>query len=410
MIERRVVVTGVAGISPIGNDWPSVRRHLGTYRNGVSYIQDWDEIPDINTRLAARACKFEIPEPINASPISMGMGAKMALLTTEIALQDAGLLGSKIIESGQLGVAFGACTGAPEAYMQIAEMLASKSTKSIDRWTFYKMISHTTPINIAAYFNATGRIMTTSSACTSSSQAIGYAYEFIKDGKQQVMIAGGSEELHPMQAAVFDTLFATSTKNSVPETSPAPFDVGRDGLVIGEGSCSLILEDYEHAVARGANIYAEVVGFATNSDGLHVTNPNPATMQKTMELALENAGLPASAIGYVNAHGTATDAGDRAESTATHAVFGKVPVSSLKSYTGHTLGACGALEAWMTIEMMREGWFAPTLNLNNVDPLCGDLDYIVGRGREIQCEYVMSNNFAFGGINTSLIFKKHLSS
>jgi 3-oxoacyl-[acyl-carrier-protein] synthase II len=222
------------------------------------------------------------------------------------------------------------------------------------------------------------------------------------------MIAGGAEELCATEAAVFDTLFATSTRNDAPAATPSPFDADRDGLVIGEGAGSLILEDLEHARARGARIYAEIVGFGTNSDGCHVTQPNAETMKIAMELALADAGLPASAIGYVNAHGTGTQHGDVAESAATAAVFGKrMPISSLKSYMGHTLGACGALEAWISIEMMREGWFAPTVNLQHIDPQCAELDYITGEGRKLECEYVMSNNFAFGGINTSLIFKRH---
>jgi 3-oxoacyl-[acyl-carrier-protein] synthase II len=190
--------------------------------------------------------------------------------------------------------------------------------------------------------------------------------------------------------------------------TPRPFDATRDGLVIGEGAGCLILEELEHALARGATIHAELVGFGTNSDGCHVTQPNSATMKGAIELALEDAGLAPSAIGYVNAHGTATEQGDIAETQATTQVFGaNMPISSLKSYMGHTLGACGALEAWISIQMMREGWFAPTLNLDQVDPRCGALDYIKGEGRLIDCEYVMSNNFAFGGINTSLIFKKY---
>jgi 3-oxoacyl-[acyl-carrier-protein] synthase II len=222
------------------------------------------------------------------------------------------------------------------------------------------------------------------------------------------MVAGGAEELCATEAAVFDTLFATSTRNDSGHTTPRPFDGGRDGLVIGEGAGCLILEDLEHAEARGATIHAELVGFGTNSDGCHVTQPNSATMRKAMELALLDAGLQASDIGYVNAHGTGTAQGDVAESRATHAVFGSsTPISSLKSYMGHTLGACGALEAWISIEMMREGWFAPTINLDQIDPECAPLDYIAGRGREIHCDYVMSNNFAFGGINTSLIFKRY---
>ena len=204
-----------------------------------------------------------------------------------------------------------------------------------------------------------------------------------------------------------DTLFATSVRNDAAETTPRPFDAERDGLVLGEGAGTLILEELQHARARGATVHAEIVGFGTNSDGAHVTHPSATTMQIAMELALADAQRPPSAIGYLNAHGTGTQHGDVAESQATRSIFRDgVPISSLKSYMGHTLGACGALEAWMTIEMMRADWFAPTINLSQVDPECAELDYIVREGRELQCEYVMSNNFAFGGINTSLIFRR----
>jgi 3-oxoacyl-[acyl-carrier-protein] synthase II len=176
--------------------------------------------------------------------------------------------------------------------------------------------------------------------------------------------------------------------------------------VIGEGAGTLVLEEYEHAIARGATIYAEIIGFASNCDAAHVTQPQTETMQICMEMALQNADIPADKIDYVSAHGTATDRGDIAESNATAKALGKVPISSLKSYFGHTLGACGAVEAWLSLEMMHSGWFCPTLNLDNIDEQCGDLDYITGHGRELEVEYLMSNNFAFGGINTSLIFKK----
>ncbi|MEO8002381.1 MAG: beta-ketoacyl synthase N-terminal-like domain-containing protein, partial [Arenimonas sp.] len=249
--------------------------------------------------------------------------------------------------------------------------------------------------------------ITTSSACTSGSQGVGYAYETIKAGLQTAMLAGGAEELDVTGATVFDTLFATSTNNEHPQLTPRPFDSKRDGLVVGEGASTLVLEDLEHALARGAKIYAEIVGFGTNSDGRHVTQPSWETMAQAMRLSLLSAGLSADAIAYVNAHGTATDHGDIAETTATNAVFGeRMLISSLKSYTGHTLGACGAFEAWASIEMMRANWFAPTCNLDEVDPRCGALDYIMGSGRDLEAEYVMSNNFAFGGINTSLIFKR----
>ena len=221
------------------------------------------------------------------------------------------------------------------------------------------------------------------------------------------MISGGAEEFHPTQVGIFDTLYATSTKNDTPKLTPSPFDVSRDGLVIGEGAGTLILEEYEHAAARGAKIYAEIIGYSTNTDGTHITNPNSETMGIVMQQALDSAKLPAKEIGYINAHGTGTKYGDIAETKATEFVLGNnTPISSLKSYTGHTLGACGAIEAILSIEMMNNNWFCPTLNLKEVDQDCGQLDYIKDSGRNLEIEYFMTNNFAFGGINTSLIFKR----
>jgi 3-oxoacyl-[acyl-carrier-protein] synthase II len=286
-------------------------------------------------------------------------------------------------------------------------MIARKTTEGITANTYIKMMSHTAAVNIGVFFGSTGRIIPTSSACTAGSQGIGYAFEAIQSGRQVAMLAGGADELDATEAAVFDTLFATSTVNDKPKLTPRPFDVERDGLVLGEGACTLVLEELSHAQARGARILGEILGFATNSDGTHVTQPNSSTMARVMKQALNEAGLAPEAIGYVNAHGTATEHGDVAETNATFEVFGsRTPISSLKSYMGHTLGACGALEAWLSLEMMSEGWFAPTINLNNVDPRCGDLDYIMAGGRHIDTDIVMSNNFAFGGINTSLILRR----
>jgi len=257
------------------------------------------------------------------------------------------------------------------------------------------------------FLRITGRIIPTSSACTSGSQGIGYAYEAIRFGMQDVMVAGGAEELCATEAAVFDMLYATSIRNDEPSTTPRPFDRDRDGLVIGEGAATLVLEELEHAKARGARIHAEVVGYGTNSDGNHITQPSGKTMQIALRLALQDADLPSEAIGFVNAHGTATEWGDIAESQATAAVLGhSVPIHALKSYFGHSLGACGGIEAWLGIEMMNDGWFAPTANLANLDPRCAELDYVTSEGRTKDIEHLMSNNFAFGGINTSLIFKR----
>ena len=273
--------------------------------------------------------------------------------------------------------------------------------------TYIKMMGQTIAVNLSLFFGTRGRLINSSTACTSGSVSIGMAYEAILMGRQDVMLAGGAEAGNVVQTAVFDTLFATSPSNDKPDTVPAPFDADRDGLVLGEGACTLVLEELEHAQARGARIYAELVSYGTNTDGMHITSPNASTMKNAMLEALDLAKLKPEQIGYVNMHGTGTQNGDIAETEATRTVFPTpIPASSLKGYTGHTLGACGALESMVTIMMMREGWFHPNLNLVNVDPKCYGVDFITGEGRSMNPEYVMNNNFAFGGINTSLIFKK----
>ena len=408
-MTNRVVITGVGAYSPIGNDWATIEANLRALKGGVCHMPEWEEYEGLNTKLGAPVTDFELPASFNRKRTrSMGRVAMLATAASERALTDAGLLGDPLLQSGRVGVAYGSSTGSTQAITDFANMLLTKSLDGITATTYIRMMGHTTPVNIGVFFGLKGRVITTSSACTSGSQGIGYAFEAIRNGSQDVMVAGGAEELCPTEAAVFDTLYATSTCNDQPERSPKPFDVERDGLVIGEGACTLILENRDHALARGASIYAEIVGFDTNADGAHVTQPSSDMMQRVMEMALADAGIDPGAIGYVSAHGTATERGDIAESHATGRVLGDaVPVSSLKSYMGHTLGACGALETWLAVEMMNRGWFAPTINLRNVDPACAQLDYVTGGGRELDTEYVMNNNFAFGGINTSLIMRRH---
>ena len=312
------------------------------------------------------------------------------------------------MKSGRMGIAYGSCSGSIEANADFYTVLMNNEVRNVTSSTYIKMMAHTCAVNLSVHFGTTERLLPTGTACTSGSLAIGESYEAIAWGRQDLMIAGGAEEFSPTQVAVFDTLFATSRRNDSPESTPRAFDSARDGLVIGDGAATLILEEREHALARGARILAEIVGFGTNTDGRHVTQPNSETQAVCIGLALESAGLSPADIGYVNAHGTATDLGDVAEGTALASVFGacRPPVSTIKSYTGHTLGACGAIEAAMTIEMMRHGWFAPNLNLETPDPRCGEHDFITGPGRSFETEFAMSNNFAFGGVNTSLIFRK----
>ncbi|AAO08603.1 beta-ketoacyl-ACP synthase [Vibrio vulnificus] len=406
-MNRRVVVTGMSGVTAFGNDWQSVEPKLRALENATQFMENYQQYEGLNTKLAAPVVDFELPSHYKRKQVrGMGRVSKLATVATENALRQAGLIGEDVLTNGQTGIAYGSSTGSTDAIGAFGVMLNDKTTKAITATTYVQMMPHTTAVNVGLFFGLRGRVIPTSSACTSGSQAIGYAYEAIKHGYQTVMVAGGAEELCPTESAVFDTLFATSLKNDQPKTTPSPYDKDRDGLVIGEGAGTLVLEEYEHAKARGATIYAEIIGFASNCDAAHVTQPQMETMQICMEMALQNADLHPKHIGYVSAHGTATDRGDIAESNATQNAIGKVPISSLKSYFGHTLGACGAIEAWLSIEMMNSGWFSPTLNLTNLDPDCGDLDYIAGAGREMDIDYMMSNNFAFGGINTSLIFKR----
>jgi len=405
---RRVVVTGMGAVSALGHDWKSIKASLQRGDNAIVRMDEWDQYDGLFTRLAGPVNDFEKPAHWGRKQVrTMGRIALMATRASELALEDAGLLGDPVLSSGDAGVSYGSSTGSTSAVADFGNMLINKSTRGLNASSYIRMMGHTAPVNIGVFFGLKGRVYTTSSACTSSSQGIGYGFDAIHHGMQKVMVCGGAEELCPTEAAVFDTLYATSTKNDAPQTTPRPFDKDRDGLVIGEGAGTLVLEDMEHAQARGATIYAEILGYATNSDGMHVTQPDLESICRLLNMSLEGAGVGASDIGYVSAHGTATDRGDVAESNATNQVFGaNMPISAMKSYIGHTLGACGALEAMATIHMMQDGWFHPTLNLDNIDPECAELDYITGAGRDLDIEIAMSNNFAFGGINTSLIFRR----
>lgn len=405
---KRVVVTGMALASPLGSKVNIAFENLKKFENCVEYWKELDEYENMNTRLAAPVKDFVVPEHFNRKVLrTMGKVAILSTAVTEEALADAGLLNDEVITNGETGVSYGSSSGSLESIIDFYTMDVEKKVRCVNSGSYIKMMPQTTTVNISLYFKTKGRLIPTSTACTSGSMGIGYAYEAIKNGYETVMIAGGAEELHASHIAIFDTLYATSLKNSTPKLTPSPFDKDRDGLVLGEGAGTMILEEYEHAKRRGAKIYAEIIGFGTSTDGTHITNPCHETMGSALSLAIKDANISPDQIGYINAHGTATLQGDIAETTATYNIFKrKVPISSLKSYTGHTLGACGAIEAILSIEMLNSGWFAPTLNLNNPDKNCAPLDYITGDGRQINTDIIMSNNFAFGGINTSLIFKK----
>ncbi len=405
---KRVVVTGMAGITSLGSDWASIEANFSGNRSGIRYMHEWDRFTELNTRLAGPVDDFVVPGHWTRKQLrSMGRVSRLSVKAAEQALEHAGLLDDASIRDGRMGVACGSSTGSTEEIKAFGNMLLNSVADGLNANSYIRMMPHTTAANISIFFGLTGRVIPTSSACTSGSQGIGYAYEAIKFGRLPMMLAGGAEELCATEAMVFDALYATSLKNDAPHTTPRPYDAGRDGLVIGEGAGMLVLEELEHALARGATIHAELVGFGSNADGQHATKPEQLTMRRAMELALDDANLQSEAIGYVNGHGTATEQGDIAETQATQSLFGsRMPISSQKSFFGHTLGACGALESWFSIEMLNRDHYIHTLNLDSIDPRCGELDYLVGAPRSMQHEFVMNNNFAFGGINTSLIFRR----
>jgi 3-oxoacyl-[acyl-carrier-protein] synthase II len=405
-VTRRVVITGGSAITPIGESWPAIEAALRSRRSGVVRMRDWDKYEGLTIKVAAPAV-FTEPDYPRKKSRGMGRVALLAVAATERALESAGLANESVLNGGRCGVSYGSSTGNVDAQLDFFSMLTTNKVQGISATTYIRSMAQTCAVNISVFFGLKGRLLTSNTACTSGSLSIGLGFEAIKYGQQEIMLCGGAEELNPTASAVFDTLYATSARNEEPWRTPRAFDKDRDGLVIGEGAGTLVLEELEHARARGAEIYAEVVGFGTNTDGAHITQPNCETMEIAMRLALESADLPPEAISYVDGHGTATIQGDIAESRATWNLFRRpIPFSAQKCYTGHTLGACGAIESWMAINMMNGGWFAPNINLDELDPACAPLDYIVGEGRSLEAAYVMSNNFAFGGINTSLVYRR----
>jgi len=435
-MTHRVVVTGIGLASPIGTTLDEVSLSLQTGRHGIVKIPEWDGVDELRTRLAGVVPGYRSPpadgllKPNAASgpprggpglaPLdlegrwhrkktrTMGRVGLLATYATEQALTMAGLLDDPVLGSGAAGLAYGSTSGSSEALVDFCVTLFTRlSMRGLQSTSFLKFMAHTCAANLAQFFGVRGRIIPTNSACTSGAQAIGYAYEAIKHGKQDVMIAGGADEMHFTTAVTFDLMFATSANyNDQPDRSPRPFDSKRDGLVVGEGAATLVLESLERAQARGARILGELKGFGTNCDGIHITAPSETGMCGAMALSLRDAGLAPADVDYVNAHGTATDIGDVAETGATRTIFDRaVPISSPKSFTGHTMGACGAIESVFCLLMLRDDFLMPTRNLDEVDPRCADLDY-VREVRRVASRVIMTNNFAFGGVNTSLIFSR----
>ena len=406
---RRVAITGTGIVSPIGNSTAVVAHALANNVSGIRQMPQWQDVKGLRSLVAGTVDGTD-PKRIHRNyRRTMGRVALFGSLAALDAAASAGL-DSDQLQSPRIGVAMGSTTGsvpALEAFFR--DYIGHGGIEQQEGTLFMKVMSHTVAANVAALLGVQGRVLAPCSACASSTQAIGAGYEAIREGHQDIMLCGGAEDLHPTTAGVFDILHAASKAfNDRPQCTPRPFDLQRDGLVVGEGGAVVVLEEIEHARARGANVLGEVIGYATNGGGGHMTSPSVESMVHCMRGALASARVEPTGLDYINAHATATNLGDAEEAAALRELVGDaVPVSSTKGHTGHTLAACGAMEVIFCLLMMRDGFLAPTLNLQEVDPQCGGLRHIV-RVEKADPVTVMSNNFAFGGIGATLILRKTL--
>lgn len=403
---KRVVITGMGIISPIGNTKQEVFNSLSGGRSGIRVVEELEHIKDLRVRVAGVCGNYD-PKRINRKARrTMGSMSIMAGLSVLDAIEMAGL-DNEIISSEVTGVSMGSTTGSGEVIQRIFyDFFKSGGIGCLDGTSFMKIMNHSVSANVAAMLKVKGRVLSPCSACATSTQAIGEAYETIKNGSQTIMICGGADELHFSTAGVFDVLHAASkTDGKSAITSPRPFDADRDGLVVSEGAGALILEEYEHAKNRNAPILAEIIGYNTCCDGQHMTSPSTDGMYQCMKSALEDARCSPDDIDYINAHATATQLGDIAESRAVKMLFqDKTPVSATKGYTGHTLAASGVMETIFSLLMIEHNIIIPTLNLENIDPECDGIFHVKNK-IETQVNRVMTSNFAFGGINATLVMQ-----
>ncbi len=409
-MERRVVITGCAAITPIGQTWKDIRHGLETGISGVKMLRGDDLLSEHIACGVFGTVDYPVVYDFSRHDRkTMGPVAYYACQVAKKILEKSGLK-QDFITSGRLGVAFGSTHGSPSVQRNIYKSFFSESPtelSSIGAVDYLKSMVHTTAVNITKMFGITGRVLSPSSACTTSSQSIGFGYEMIKFGRQDAMLCGGADEYDTTTVAVFDNLLACSTKyNETPAKTPRPFDAKRDGLVVGEGAAALLLEEYEFAKQRGAPILGEIIGFSCNNNGGDLILPNLEGIKNTMLLGLADANLSPDAVDFISAHATATKMGDVIEAQAIGAIYGNGPyVTGLKGYMGHTMGACGGIETILTLQMMNENFLAPTLNLEAVDERCAMIRH-TPELMKTAIRHAVVNNFAFGGVNTCIMLKK----
>jgi len=411
MSKRRVVVTGLGMVSPVGLDVQSSWKAILEGKSGVGYITHFDA-KDYPVRIAAQVKDFDPTKYIEPKEVKkMDRFIHFAIAATQMALEDSNL---KITSenSERIGIVIGSGMGGLPAIEYYHQVLLEKGWKRVSPFFIPMVIVNLAAGQISIKYNIKGPNLAVTTACATGNHSIGEAFRMIQYGDADVMIAGGAEAvITPMAVAGFSIMRALSTRNDEPERASRPFDIDRDGFVMGEGAGIIILEELEHAVKRGAKIYAELVGYGMTSDAYHITAPAPEGEggARCMKMALNDAGLLPEEIDYINAHGTSTKQGDELETQAIKTIFGehayKLCVSSTKSMTGHLLGAAGGVEAIFTILSIYEDIVPPTINLDNPDPEC-DLDYVPYNARKKQVRCAITNSFGFGGTNASLVFRK----
>jgi len=411
-MRRRVVVTGVGLVTPLGIGIDNVWRSILRGESGISRITRFDA-SNLETKIAGEVKNFKPEEYINPKDLKrMDLFIQYALAAAQIAIEDSGIDIKKEIPE-RVGVVVGTGLGGLPTLEHYHKVLLEKGPSRISPFFIPMLIANEAPCHISMKYGCKGPNLCVVTACATGAHSIGEAFRIIQYGDADIMIAGGTEaNLTPLTIAGFNAMKALSTRNEFPERASRPFDRERDGFVVAEGAGVLILEELGHAKKRGAKIYAEIVGYGYNSDAYHITAPCPdgEGFIKCMEMAIKDAKINPVDVDYINAHGTSTELNDKVETLAIKKVFGdyayKVPVSSTKSMIGHLLGAAGAVEAIFTILSIRDNICPPTINYENPDPEC-DLDYVPNVAREKKIQIAMSNSFGFGGTNSVLIFRRY---
>ena len=411
MEDRRVVISGLGTINPVGAPVDATWKNLLSGTSGIGRVQRID-VSDLPSKIAGEVSDFEVTDYIpKRLARRMDRYAQFFWVAARDALADAGIAYEEDDpEAYRTGVVVGTGIGGVESFEQEIDTLFHIGPHRVSPYGIPKIISNIAGGQVSIDFNLYGPNTTAVTACAASANALGDAGELIKRGAADVMVAGGADaSITRFALAGFAQARALSTNNDDPLGASRPFDADRDGFVMAEGGAALILEEREHALARGATLYAELVGYGMSADAYHITLPRPGGdgAARAMKAALDHARIAPEDISVINAHGTSTQANDATETVAIKTVFGdrayQIPVSSTKSMTGHLLGGAGAVEAIASVLTIRDGTIPPTINYTTPDPEC-DLDYVPNEAREAEVRYVMSNSFGFGGHNVALIF------